>query len=155
MATTTNIGFVVVDANILISLCAKEPTQTTAKQALEKYAKDGWSFYAPNLIVAEVLYILCLKHQKNTLTRKSYKEAIKNFQDQIKVIQTIDDRILIKRATEIQKDYGCSRSADSIYIALAENLGKSNIVELLTFDNGFINQSAKNAPSVTIRVLPI
>lgn len=155
MTPTTDNGFVVIDANILISLCAKEPTQTTVKQVLENYAKDGWSFYAPNLIVAEVLYILCQKHQKNTLTDKSYQEAVENFQDQMKAIQTINDDILIKRAAEIQKDYGCSRSADGIYIALAEYLGKSNVVELLTFDNGFINQSAKNAPSVKVHILPI
>ena len=72
MPTTTNPGLVVTDANILISLCAKEPTQATAKQALENYANDGWEFYAPNLIVAEVLYILCLKHQNSLLTDKAY-----------------------------------------------------------------------------------
>ncbi len=104
MTPTIKPEIVVIDANLLISLCAKEPTQNTAKTALENYAKDGWYFYAPNLIVAEVLYVLCLRHQKNILTDKSYQEAIENFQDQMKAIQTVNDDILIKRSTEIQKE---------------------------------------------------
>lgn len=152
---TTNKGIVIPDANILIALCAKEPKQTTAEKALETYANDGWDFYAPNIIVAEVLYVLCQKHQAGTLTGKAYEEAIENFQDQMKAIKTISDADLIKRAFEIQQSYGCSRSADSIYIALAEHLAKSNIVEIVTFDAGLVNQAAKNAPSVKVNVLPI
>lgn len=102
-----------------------------------------------------MLYILCQKHQSKNLTNQSYKEAIENFRDQMKAIKTVADKVLIKRATEIQKDYGCSRSADSLYIALAEHLSKSNTVEILTFDNGFTNQIAKNAPIVKVKVLPI
>jgi len=149
----SNQNAVVTDANILISVCSKEPTAASVKTALENYAKNGWEFFAPNNIVAEVLYILCQKLQNNLLTPKSYDEAIENFQDQMKITQTPDDTQIIKRAKEIQKGYGCSRSADSIYIALAEDLAKSRIVELLTFDKGMINQAAKTAPTVTVKVL--
>jgi len=38
---------------------------------------------------------------------------------------------------------------------LAEELALSGKVELLTFDKGFLNQSAKNAPTVTVNLLPI
>jgi predicted nucleic acid-binding protein len=143
----------ITDANILISICSKEPTALSAETVLENYAKNGWEFFAPNIIVAEVLYILCQKLQNNLLTPKSYDEAIENFQDQMKIIQTPPDAQIIKRAKEIQNTYGCSRSADSIYIALAEDLAKTRTVELLTFDKGMINQAAKNAPTVTIKVL--
>ena len=71
----------------------------------------------------------------------------------MKFIQTPPDAQFIKRAKEIQNSYGCSRSADSIYIALAEDLAKTRTVELLTFDKGMLNQAAKNAPTVTIKVL--
>ncbi len=124
-----------------------------AESALENYAKNGWEFFAPNIIVAEVLYILCQKLQNNLLTPKSYEEAIENFQDQMKVTQTPNDAQFIERAKEIQNGYGCSRSADSIYIALAEDLAKIRTAELLTFDKKMINQAAKNAPTVTIKVL--
>ncbi len=154
MPQTTKTGIVIPDANILIALCAKEPKQATAEKALENYANDGWEFYAPNIIVAEVLYILCQKHQGGTLTNKAYQEAVENFQDQMKAITTVSDATLIKRAFEIQQSYGCSRSADSIYIALAEDLAKIQTVEIVTFDGGLVNQAAKNAPSVKVNVLP-
>ncbi|MCA1622949.1 MAG: hypothetical protein LC768_12045 [Acidobacteria bacterium] len=62
---------------------------------------------------------------------------------------------LIKRAEEIRKSYGCSRASDSLYIALAEELTATRPTELLTFDKGFINQAAKNAPTVRINLLTI
>jgi predicted nucleic acid-binding protein len=110
---------------------------------LKDYADDGWDSYAPNIVVAEVLYILCQKHQAGTLTDTAYKQAIENFQDEMKAVKTINDADLIKRAFEIQQGYGCSRSADSIYIALAEHLAKTHTVEIITFDGGLVNQSAK------------
>jgi predicted nucleic acid-binding protein len=155
MPQTTKVGIVILDANILIALCAKEPKQATAEKALKNYANDGWEFYAPNIIVAEVLFILCQKHQGGTLTNKAYEEAIDNLQDQMKAITTVSDATLIKRAFEIQQSYGCSRSADSIYIALAEHLAKSCTVEIVTFDSGLVNQAAKNASSVKVNVLPV
>lgn len=155
MPPTINIKIVIPDANILIALCAKEPKQSKAEKALEDYANAGWEFYAPNLIVAEVLYVLCQKHRGGTLTDKAYEEAVENFQDQMKAVKTFSDSILIKRAFEIQQSYGCSRSADGIYIALAEHLAKSHTVEIVTFDGGFVNQATKNAPSVKVNVLPV
>lgn len=155
MPQTTKNGIAIPDANILIALCAKEPKQSKAEKALEDYAKDGWEFYAPNVIVAEVLYILCQKHQGGTLTDKAYEEAVENFQDQMKAVKTVSDADLIGRAFEIQKGYGCSRSADSIYIALAEHLATSHTVEIVTFDGGLVNQAAKNAPTVKVNVLPV
>jgi len=153
MSPTSNSNTLITDANILISVCSKEPTAVVAESVLENYAKHGWEFFAPNLIVAEVLYILCQKFQTGLLTPKSYDEAIENFQDQMKIIQTPGDAQFIKRAKEIQNGYCCSRSADSIYIALAEDLAKTRTVELLTFDRGMINQAAKNAPTVTVKTL--
>ena len=155
MPPTTSTKIAIPDANILIALCAKDPKQSKAEKGLKDYANDGWEFYATNIIVAEVLYILCQKYKGGTLTDKAYQEAVENFQDQMKAIVTISDTDLIKRAFEIQKGYGCSRSADSIYIALAEHLAKSQTVEIVTFDGGLVNQSAKNAPSVKVNVLPV
>ena len=153
MTPTSNPNVLIIDASLMISVCSKEPTAAAVESALENYALNGWEFFAPNIIVAEVLYILCQKLQNGLLTPKSYDEAIKNFQDQMKSIETPNDAQFIKRAKEIRETYGCSRSSDSIYIALAENLAKTRTVELLTFDKGMINQAAKNAPTVTVKVL--
>lgn len=153
MSPANNPNALVLDANVLISVCSKEPTAANAETVLENYAKNGWEFFAPNIIVAEVLYILCRKLQNNLITPKSYDEAIENFQDQMKIIQTPNDAEFIRRVKEIQNGYGCSRSADSIYIALAEDLAKTRTVELLTFDKGMTNQILKNAPTVTVKIL--
>lgn len=60
MSQPNNPDAVVVDANILISLCIKEPaTFTQAHTAFNDYGKNGWDFHAPNVIVAEAIYALC------------------------------------------------------------------------------------------------
>lgn len=153
MSPTNNPNALIIDANLLISVCSKEPTAAIVQNELENYAKNDWEFFAPNIIVAEVLFILCQKLQNGLLTQKSYDESIENFQDQMKIIETPNDAQFIKRAKEIRETYGCSRSSDSLYLALAEDLAKNRTVEVLTFDKGMINQAAKNAPTVTVRIL--
>ena len=149
---------VVVDASVMIAICAKEQSkQITAKDALDDYVAKGWTFYAPNVIVAEVMYILCLKLQDGLLTPALYEKAVENFHDQsINFLPPPSgEASLIKRAKEIRQGYGCSRSSDSLYIALAEELAISGNAELLTFDKGFVNQVAKNAPTVKVNLLPV
>ena len=88
------------------------------------------------------------------MTAAEYEQAIESFLDYMTIIATPDDETsLVNRAVEIRKSYGCSCSSDSLYIALAEDLEKSRIVELFTLDKGMTNQAAKNAPTVTIKVL--
>ncbi|MDX2043359.1 MAG: type II toxin-antitoxin system VapC family toxin [Acidobacteriota bacterium] len=124
---------------------------------MANYANNGWAFFAPNVIVSEVLYVLCQKFQDGMLTETEYDESVEDFQDQLSGIRSLPngDFSLIKRAKEIRQNYGCSRSSDSLYIALAEELATSHNVELLTFDTGFINQAAKNAPAVKVNLLPV
>ncbi|MGE0132983.1 MAG: type II toxin-antitoxin system VapC family toxin [Blastocatellales bacterium] len=155
MSQPNNPGAVVVDANILISLCIKEPvTFTQAHTAFNDYGKNGWDFYAPSVIVAEVLYVLCQKLQTGLITQAKYDEAIEFFKDYMSLISTPagGDAPLIQRAKEIQSGYGCSRSADCLYIALTEELAGSGMAELLTLDSGCVNQAAKNAPSVKVNL---
>lgn len=153
-----NNKIVVVDANVMIAICAKEQIkQVAAKNAIEDYVVKGWFFSAPGVIVAEVMYILCLKLQDGSLTTALYEKAVENFFDYATnfLPPPNGEAALIKRAKEIRQSYGCSRSSDSLYIALAEELATSHNVELLTFDTGFINQAAKNAPAVKVNLLPV
>lgn len=156
MSQPNNPGAVVVDANILISICAKEPSHTTAETALADYATRSFTFHAPNAIVPEFLYVLCQKLQSGLLTEAECEMAIRAFKRQMSPISTPPggDASLIDRAKEIQSGYGCSRSADCLYIAFAEELAKSGATELLTFDKGVVNQAAKHAPSVKVNLLP-
>lgn len=157
MATipTSNSNAIVVDASLVVAIASKEAgTYLTAKNTFDSYARNGWEFFAPQTIVGEVLFALCQKFASGILTKIEYEQAIESFLDYMTFIEMPDDETsLVKRAVEIRGTYGCSRSSDSIYLALAEDLAKTRMVELLTFDRGMINQAAKNAPSVTVKVL--
>ncbi len=153
-----NRNAVVIDASVMIAICAKEQDkQVTAKDALDDYVANGWLFYAPSVIVSEVMYILCLKFQDGSLTSALYEKAVENFYDQaINFLPPPNgEASLINRAKEIRQGYGCSRSSDSLYIALAEELATLGDAEVLAFDKGFINQAAKNAPTVKVNLLPV
>ena len=60
---------------------------------------------------------------------------------------------LLKAAYAIGKGYGCSRSADSVCIALAADLILTCPTFLLTFDRGLPNQATQQTPSVVVRLL--
>ena len=67
MSQLSNPDAVVIDANVLISLCSKKPlTFAQANAAFNDYGQKGWAYHAPNVIVAEVMFILCQKPQ-NTI----------------------------------------------------------------------------------------
>ncbi len=53
---------VVVDASVVIAICAKEADKlANAEAKIEDYARQGCEFFAPAVIVAECLYVLCRK----------------------------------------------------------------------------------------------
>lgn len=156
MTPKTSPDVVVIDANVFIAICSRENDKLSqAETAINEYAAQGVLFYAPGVFVGEVLYVFCLKLQDGILNQISYQEAVENFQDQVIGIlpPPRGDASLITRAEQIRRSYGCSRTSDGIYIALAEELAKTNEVEILTFDKGIQNQVAKNAPSVKVRLL--
>jgi predicted nucleic acid-binding protein len=157
MSQPNSPGAVVIDANILISICSKEPSHTIAETAIADYAARSFNFYAPNAIVPEFLYVLCQKLQSGALTEAEYEKAIRAFKLQISPISTPlgGDASLIDRAKEIQVGYGCSRSVDCLYIAFADELAKRGVSEILTFDKGVVNQAAKHAPSVKVNLLSL
>lgn len=52
-------GSVVIDANVLIGICAREKDKfDKARDALNDYARSGWLFYALGVVIGEVLYVL-------------------------------------------------------------------------------------------------
>jgi len=152
MSQPNSPGVVVIDANILVSICSKEPTCETAENALADYAAKGWPFYAPGAILTEVLFILCKKLQSGLLTEAEHKEAIESFNDYMRQIfpSPRGDISFILRSEEIRKGYSCLHSADGFYIALAEELTKTSEAELVTFDKRMVNVAAKNAPTVKV-----
>jgi predicted nucleic acid-binding protein len=150
------IRFVVIDASVLIAICANEPDKyALARAALQQYATAGCALHAPNLAVMETLYILCRKLEAQVLTPAEHATAVLNLTAAMALILTPPggDASLIARAEQIRSGYSCRRSADSFYIALAEQLTGLGPTELLTFDSGQRSQAATMAPSVTVRLL--
>ncbi len=118
----SNLFAVVPDANVLIALCAKEKDKLqTAEAAFKHYTKQGYEFFAPSVLVAEVIFVLCQKLADGSLTQPEYDKAIDVFGDYLQGIELSPngEASLLKRAVEIRFGNGCSRSSDSLYIALA------------------------------------
>ena len=149
------VGAIVIDSNILISICSKEPTYHKAETTLSDYASRGWPFYAPGAILTEVLFILCQKLQSGLLTQAEHQDTIEAFNDYMQKIlpSPKGDIAFIRRAEELRRGYGCSRSADCFYIALAEELALKGPTKLLTFDQALENQVKQNAPTVSAHLL--
>jgi predicted nucleic acid-binding protein len=144
------------DSSVLIAICAKESDKyAVAHQELTRYANAGYRFFAPGVVIAEALFVLCRKLNDAVLSEADHTAAVS---DLITLLGAIEpppngDWSLVARAEQIRLGYGCSRSADGIYIALAEELAANGQSELMTFDEGFQNQASGNAPSVTVRLL--
>ena len=147
---------VALDSNVLIAICAKESDKyAVAREELARYATEGYILYAPGVIIAEALFVLCKKLKDEILSAADHAAAVA---DLITFLEAIEpppngDRSLVARAEQIRAGYGCSRSADGIFIALAEALAAKGYAELITFDEGFQNQAKKHAPSVNVRLL--
>jgi predicted nucleic acid-binding protein len=155
--TQSNSGTAVIDANILISICAKEPSYQTAVTALADYGAKGWVLYAPGAILTEVPFILCKKQQDGLLTAAEHQAAVETFNDYMQTIlpSPQGDIRFILRAEEIRQGYSCLHTTDAFYIALAEELAKSGTAEFVTFDKRTVNVAAKNAPTVKVHLLPV
>ncbi len=152
----SNPGAVVIDANIVIAVSSKEAGRDAAATAeLTKYASLGYEWFAPGTIVSETLYILCGKLNSGVLSPADYATAVQTFARMMNSIlpPPDGDAALVLRAEQIGSGYGCSRSADAIYIALAEQLAFTRPTVLLTFDKGLPRQAARHAPTVKVHLL--
>ncbi|MEO7719406.1 MAG: type II toxin-antitoxin system VapC family toxin [Capsulimonas sp.] len=151
-----NIGAVVIDANIVIALASREAGRVNiVNQELLHYVSLGYDWYAPGAIVSEALYALCQKLNTGVLDAAQHQTAIITLQRTLTDVfpPPQGEHSLIQRAEEIRIGYGCSRSADTLYIALAEELSQSMPTVLLTFDQDLPKQAAKNAPNVNVKLL--
>lgn len=169
MTTTTSVssgaitqtslpGAVVVDANVAVAIAAKEADkETQAKVVLADYIAQGYELFAPGAITMEMLYALCQKFQNGLLNETEYKASAIDLEDLLVSLlpPPNGEASLVHRAYEIGEGYGCSHSADGVYIALAESLAATRPTILLTFDKELPKQAAKNAPAVSVHLLII
>ena len=146
----------VIDASVMIALCAKESQRYVLAQAeMTRLAGLGGIFYAPNIIVGESLYALRRKLTEATLTEAEHRQAIQSLQLRMTVIQPppSGEASLISQANQICDTYGASRSNDSLYIALADELSQIYTTRLLTFDQDMPKQATRNAPGLSVHLL--
>lgn len=156
MILPSNFSCVVMDANIMIALCAKEPSRFVALTAeVEGYAQTGSLFYAPNIIVGESLYALRRKLTDGVLNATEHALSVQSLRVRMTAILPPPggEASLVLRADQIRAGYGYSRSADALYIALAEELSQTYTTRMLTFDQGLPKQAAHHAPHVNVHLL--
>ncbi len=156
MTPPSSAGAVVIDANVAVAISSLEAGRDVLANAeLTRYLNQGYELYAPGAIVTETLYALCQKYQSALLSATEFDDAV----DQFEVLMNIilpppkGESSLVRASHSIGKGYGCSRSADSVYIALAAELILIRPTILLTFDRGVPTQAALYAPSVVVQLL--
>lgn len=151
-----NSGAIVLDASVAIAIAAKEAGREPMVLAeLARYSQLGYSWFAPGVIIAETLYVVCGKKQRGELSGADYVTAISSFKKTVtSIIARPDgDWSLIARAEQIVAGYGCSHSADGIYIALAEDLAATRPTVLLTLYDVMSKQAARNAATINVQAL--
>jgi len=149
-------GSLVVDANVVIAISAKEVGRASkAQEEINAFASVGYLLYAPGVFVAETQFALCRKFADGQLSAADYSRPLANFEMLAPAIlpPPAGDVSLISRAQAISSGYGCSRSADALYIALAESLAATLPTVLLTFDADLPKQAASHAPTLTVKLL--
>jgi len=156
--TNKNVEAVVLDASVAVAVSAQESDKERAARDTMKYYSDRQClFFAPGVIVSESLYVLCKQVDNGKITEQIHALAITKLEAFLAPVlpSTRGDKSLIKRATEIRGTYSCRRSADGLYIALAEQLSAIYETVILTFDEDMPKQAARNAPTVTVQLLPV
>ena len=155
--STTSPTSVVIDASVVIALCAKEPDKlANAATKMKEYVNNGCVFYAPGTVIAECLYVFCKKLSAGKLTAAEHSSAVLNLITMMGQIlpPPTGDKTLVKRAEEIRGSLACTRSADGIYLALAEELHKAASTEVVTFDGAMKAQATACSLSPQVVVLP-
>ena len=150
--------YVVPDANVIIALCAEEADKyVTAAAQMQQYIIDGCQLFAPGVLAAEVLYILCNKLMRGTLTPTAHTAAVQTLHGYMQTIAPppSGDAGLVLRAEQLRGTYGCSRSADGLYIATAEALVRRGVVEFVTFDIALSQQAIALVPTIQVQLLQV
>lgn len=121
----------------MIAISAHEPDKyAPALAQWTYYANAGCRFYAPGVVVSETLFALCRKLTGNLLTTAEHATSIASLRALAQTLlpPPMGEAALIERAEQMRAGYGCSRSADGLYLALAEQLAQIGPTELVTFD---------------------
>lgn len=146
----------VVDASVMVAVCSREAGRyEDVEDLLERHADRFGTLYAPGVLMAEVLFALCRKLQAGDATPEQHGDSIRAFVAYAAAILPPPggDHALIERAEQIREGFGCSRSADGLYLALAEVLARQGDAVLVTYDLGMVQQAAAVALGAHVRLV--
>ena len=146
---------IVIDASVAVAIVSKEANASVVLQEIAVRTNEGAAFYAPAVIVSEVLYVLCRKVESGLLAAVDHPKAVQDFEAFIKAINPppSGDFSLTLRSDAIRAGYSCRRVSDSLYIALAEELSRTCPTVLLTLDHELSKQAARRAAGFTVQTL--
>lgn len=148
----------VIDASVLIGMCAKEPRKVAvAEREFERYANDGWQFFSPGSLLNESLVVLGRKLAQYLLSPAEHRDALAILRGFLRIIEPSPggDLLLADRAMAIHEGFGYMRGYDSVYLALAEKLAADRQVEVLTFDDGWREQKERYSLPFKVNVLEL
>src|SRR5437660_5448282 len=100
--------FIVVDASFAIAFCAREKGRFDKAEAyLKQHAQAGSTFFAPGVIVGEVLFVLCPKLSQGDLTQQEHVAAVQDFERFMSGVSPPPrgDKSLILRADQLRAGY--------------------------------------------------
>lgn len=156
MAPSTKPSAIVLDASAVVAFCANEAGRYAKIKAYLDYHTSGGSlFYAPGVMIAESLFVFCRKLVDARMSASDHAIAVQ-------ALELIAGNILpplngeyrlIASAEQIRGAHGCGHSADSLYLALAVELAKTETVELVTFDKGLQTLAAQSTPAIVVTLL--
>jgi predicted nucleic acid-binding protein len=105
----SNTPGLVIDANVLIALASRAVDKYSIADAeLTRYTQAGYVFYAPGVVVAECLCILCKKREDGSLSVADHFAAVADLCSYMGMIlpPPSGDRLLVARAEQIRSGYG-------------------------------------------------
>jgi len=147
---------VTLDSSLVVALCTKETDkEAPARAALDAWQQQGAAFYAPGVLVSEVLFVLCKKRESGELTPEEHARALDALEVLCALLEPMQesDCSLFRRADALRTLHTCRDCADGLYVALAEHLSANGPAVLLTFDAGQKRMAEREAPAVTVQLL--
>jgi predicted nucleic acid-binding protein len=151
-----DVAAAVLDASFVVAICAREAgSEPIALAELRRLTLLGCAFYAPGVLSAEVLFVLCRMRTDGRLDPKAYQQSVVALEKLLTAILPPrgGEASLITRANALRGEYTCRRTSDSLYLALAEQLSQSNQTVLLTFDKELLKQANGAVPGIEVLVL--
>ncbi len=156
MATKADPTAAVLDASAMVAYCCQEAGRDAAvRQYLDGAAAAKRPIYSPGAIVSESLFVFCKKRATGELDADGHAAAGRALATAMRLVFPPPDGegSLVEPAAKFAAGYTCTKTTDSLYLSLAEQLAaRGEVVEVVTFDEDQAKR-ADRLPGITGRCL--